>query len=111
PSANLSWCNGLSPLYYSIHYRRLGTFSWNTAIALTRYYQLTGLTAGTTYEWMVSTVCSLGNGAYIAGANFTTTGTTACYAPAAFSVDSLTDSSAVVNWALTGAASYTIRYR
>ena len=111
-SASVSWTAAAGATYYSLQYRRKGTADWLSASAFTNAYTFKGLGAGTTYEWQVRTVCGAGTGAFISGADFTTTGTTACYAPVNLSANSITDSSVVFTWtAVPGVTSYDVRYR
>ena len=110
-SVTFSWTAAVGATYYGIQYRRIGTVSWTSIISVPPSRNITGLKPGTTYEWRIRTTCSLGNGAYVSGISFTTTGATACYSPEGLSSDSLTDSTAVFTWISTGASSYTIRYR
>ena len=99
--------------YYNIQYRRVGTNFWTGTIAFTNSVTIkSGLVPGTSYEWQVNTVCTLGTGSYISGPNFTTLGTIRCYPPENLVVSSITNSSAILKWsATTGATSYEIRYR
>jgi len=110
-SVILSWTGAVGATYYNILYRRVGSASWSSQLAFSISNSVTGLQQGTTYEWKARTVCVLGNGAYVSGTNFTTTGTTTCYAPYGLSADSLTDSTAILTWVANGSASYKIRYR
>jgi len=110
-SAAISWTAATGASHFGIQYRRTGTTAWLSQFAFTTSATLAGLQPGTTYEWKVRTVCTLGNGTYVQGTPFTTTGPTTCYAPTGLSADNLTDSTARLTWVSTGASSYTIRYR
>jgi parallel beta-helix repeat protein len=83
-------------------------------------YNLTGLSAGTTYQFQVQTVCSAGGtSSYSATASFTTTGTSgggggsgSCAAPTSLASSSITSSSASVTWpAASGASSYNLQWK
>jgi hypothetical protein len=78
---------------------------------------LTGLLCGIAYEWQVRSVCSntsaTSNSSWSSSSFFTTTSCqNVCPAPAGTTTSGITVSSANVSWnAVTGAASYTVRYR
>ena len=111
-SVKFKWITAAGATYSSVQYRRKGTSSWITSLGFSDSTSITALSAGTTYEWRIQTVCAAGKGAFIAGADFTTTGTTQCYPPNNLSTDNLTDSSATFSWtSIPGATSYTLRYR
>jgi hypothetical protein len=76
-SATLSWMAVSGATGYNVQYK-LGTSStWISTSTATNSVTLTGLTAGTTYNWQVQSKCSAGNGVYVAGPNFYTL-TSAC---------------------------------
>lgn len=110
-TSRISWNTTSGATRYGIQYRRAYTATWSNAISFTNSFVISGLKPGTTIEWRVRAVCSLGNGAYVSGIPFTTTGTAICYSPTVLSSDSLTDSSAVLTWNPNGSTSYKIRYR
>lgn len=111
--ARLKWTGAAGAAYYSVRFRRVGEVNWLSTTAFADSLTLPfGLDPGNVYEWEVQTNCALGKGLWIPGPNFTTTGTTICYAPSNLSTDSITTSSAKFSWApVAGATSYTIRYR
>ena len=98
-SAKLLWIDSAAD-YYSVRFRRLGTSTWISIISFTDSILINfGLSAGTTYEWQVRSICGTDSvGQYVQGPNFVTTGATVCYAPDYFSVDSITASSAKFVW-------------
>jgi hypothetical protein len=110
-TASLSWTAASGATRYDIQYRRTNTITWTNSISFSNTLNLSGLNAGTVYDWRIRTVCASGSGLYIAGPAITTTGTTVCYSPITLSADSLTDSTAVLTWNNTGATTYNIRYR
>jgi hypothetical protein len=112
-SAQVSWSAASGATYYAVQYRRVGTPNWNGTVAFSNNYTIkSNVVPGTTYEWQVRTVCAAGTGAWISGANFTTTGTAVCYPPVNLSTNAITDSSAIFKWAsVAGSTSYEIRYR
>jgi len=82
-NANLSWTAVTNATSYAVEYKLNTATTWtviNTA-QITTTASLTGLTAGTTYNWRVRATCAAGTGAFIT-ANFTTTAiVTSCQSP------------------------------
>ncbi len=112
--AKLKWTPASGGDYYSVRFRRLGLINWIETLSFNDSITINfGLVPGTTFEWQVLTNCGLDSvGTYISGPNFTTTGLTACYLPEFFSVDSITDSSALFTWdSVVGSTSYELWYR
>jgi PKD-like domain/Secretion system C-terminal sorting domain/Fibronectin type III domain len=111
--ANVSWGAVTGASYYNVQYRRVGTTTWIPSTSFTNSLLIkSNLVAGTSYEWQVRTVCAAGSGAYVSGANFTTTGTVVCYSPLNLSTNAITDTSVVFKWnAVAGSTSYELRYR
>ncbi|MFM9027251.1 MAG: fibronectin type III domain-containing protein [Bacteroidota bacterium] len=71
--ATLSWTAVSGASSYNVQYKTSSATSWTTVTTTTTSRTLTGLTAGTTYNWQVSAVCSNGaSSSYVAGPNFTT---------------------------------------
>ncbi len=112
-SAVLNWTAAAGASYYTVQYRRVGTANWQATTVFTNSATLNGnLLAGTKYEWQVRTTCVAGAGAFVAGTNFTTSGTLVCYPPINLTINSLSDSSGTFKWsAVDGATSYEMRYR
>ncbi len=72
-SATLSWTAIPCAASYSVQYRKKGTTAWTTVTSATPSVTLTGLSAGTTYQWNVTATCSSSSkSAKVTGANFTT---------------------------------------
>ncbi|GAB2856891.1 hypothetical protein GCM10027044_15930 [Hymenobacter ruber] len=78
-SATVSWGAATGALSYNLQYRVSGGSTWTTVNQTATSKSLTGLTAGTTYEYQVQTVCSGSSSAYSGIATFTTTGGTVTY--------------------------------
>jgi hypothetical protein len=74
--ATLGWTAVAGATSYNIQYKVNGGSTWTTTTSTTNSKALTSLTAATTYNWQVQTVCSGGSSAYAAGANFTTSAAT-----------------------------------
>ena len=109
--ATLSWGTAASAIRYTVQYRRSGTTAWTSNTAFTNGFNVTGLKPGTIYEWRVRAICNSGVGVWRNSANFTTSGTTACYSPEVINVNFLTDSSATISWKDDGVSTYLLRYR
>ncbi|MDB5270813.1 MAG: hypothetical protein JWP58_3853 [Hymenobacter sp.] len=73
-SATVSWAAASGALSYNLQYRVSGGSTWTTVNQTATSKSLTGLTAGTTYQYQVQTVCSGSSSAYSGIATFTTTG-------------------------------------
>ncbi|MCF6180612.1 immunoglobulin-like domain-containing protein [Lutibacter sp.] len=69
-TATIGWDN-TNVLTYDIQYRESGSSTWTTVSSATNSYNLTGLTASTTYEFQVRGVCSTASN-YSSIATFTT---------------------------------------
>jgi hypothetical protein len=112
-TAVLSWVAATGASYYTVQYRRVGTVNWVATTVFTNSANLnSNLVAGTKYEWQVRSNCVAGAGAFIAGSNFTTTGTLVCYPPISLTINSLSESSGTFKWnAVDGATGYELRYR
>lgn len=111
--AVLKWTAASSgALFYTVRYRRVGTTSWAELLSFSDSLVANHLISGTTYEWQVKTNCSGNSGSFQQGPNFTTLGTTRCYAPYNIAVNSITDSTATIAWdAYPGVTSHKIRFR
>jgi len=114
-SATLSWLAASGAISYDVQYKTTASTTWlNLATATTATsVNITGLVAGTAYQWQVRTNCSSSNTAYTQGAFTTTTASTACTAaPTGLTTSSITSSSASLSWAaVTGAVNYTVQYK
>gem|GEM_PF-2044288 len=79
-SATLSWSAVSGALSYNLQWKAASSGTWNTVSGLaSTSYNLSGLTAGTTYNYQVQTVCSGGTSSYSSTASFTTTGGSITY--------------------------------
>jgi len=79
-SATLKWNTATCGVGYQLQYRKVGAAAWTTVNLTDTTSAITGLLAGTAYQWQVATVCQnspLILSAYTAGANFTTATTLA----------------------------------
>jgi len=74
-AATFNWTAAAGATSYNVRYKTTAGATWTTTTSATTSKSVTGLTAGTAYEWQVQTVCSGGTtSAYTASTNFTTTG-------------------------------------
>jgi hypothetical protein len=73
-NSNLSWTAVTNATSYAVEYKLNTAATWTVfnAAQTTTTASLTGLTAGTAYNWRVRATCASGAGAYVS-ANFTTT--------------------------------------
>ena len=103
-SAAVKWPAVSGALSYNLQWKASSSSTWKTvsAIAITPI-NLTGLSAGTTYQFQVQTVCSAGGtSSYSALASFTTTGTSggsgtgSCAAPTGLASSNIAKKSAVM---------------
>ena len=112
--AVLNWSAVPGAASYNVQYRKVGTTTWSTGSSNTTSLSISGLSAGTAYEFQVQTVCS-GNitSSFSASGNFATTGGGGtCLAPSTLSASNITATSAKLNWnVVLGGLSYNIQYR
>lgn len=111
-SATVSWTAVSGANNYTVEYKTTAATTWTTAAsaATTTSVNITGLTAGTTYDWRVRANCTSASGNFVQ-AQFATTGG-ACAAPAGLISSSITTSSATVSWgAVSGVSAYLVDYK
>lgn len=79
-SATINWSAVAGAASYNVQYRVSGGSTWTSTTSTTNSKALSGLSASTTYEWQVQTVCSAtSTSAFTASATFTTSAvTTGC---------------------------------
>lgn len=71
--ATLNWSAASGAVTYNLQWKAASASTWTTVSGLTgTSYNLTGLTASTSYNYQVQTVCSSGSSAYSTAASFTT---------------------------------------
>lgn len=74
-SATFNWTAVAGATSYNVRYKATAAATWTTTTSATTSKAVTGLTAGTAYEWQVQTVCSGGTtSSYTTSTNFSTTG-------------------------------------
>ena len=113
-STTVSWNAVSGALNYDVDYKTNAASTWiNAATATTSTStDLSGLTAGTLYNWRVRANCSGGASNYVQ-ANFTTaTPPPACGDPTGLANTTPTETSTTVSWnAVGGALNYDIDYK
>ncbi|MFH0866690.1 MAG: M43 family zinc metalloprotease [Bacteroidota bacterium] len=72
-TATLSWTAVSAATSYNIQYRKTGTTTWSSTTSTTNSKAVSGLTASTSYEYQVQTVCSSGSSSFSSSYTFTTT--------------------------------------
>lgn len=97
-SAQLNWATVAGAVSYELRWKALESSTWTTVSGLTSTnYALSNLTTGGGYAWQVRSVCASGSSAY-AGQTFTTN----CPAPTGLVSETITGTSAVLNWSNLG---------
>ena len=110
-SATLSWVS-TGAVSYNVRYKATASSTWITATSSTTSRSVSGLSASTSYEFQVQSVCSGSSSSYSASATFTTSAVTvACNIPGGIYSSAITTNSATFSWASTGAVSYNVRYK
>ncbi|MDZ4679617.1 MAG: fibronectin type III domain-containing protein [Saprospiraceae bacterium] len=111
-TATLNWFFVNGAASYNVQWRPTGTTTWSTGTTSNTFLIISGLNAGTTYEFQVRAVCSSLTGAFSASANFTTTAAQSCGTPAGLNATAVTTTTATLNWSsVSGATSYNVQWR
>ncbi len=71
--ATLNWGAVSGATSYNVRYKATSTTTWTTTTSTTTSRAITGLTAGTAYEFQVQAVCGTTSGNFTVSSNFTTT--------------------------------------
>jgi hypothetical protein len=116
-SVLLSWTGTTAAAEYTLLYRLDGAANWDTTVVSNTYsgtavtYTLSGLSAGTMYEWSLSTTCiASGVSSTVNGSDFTTL--LACIVPSGMGVTNILLDRATMNWTATSNAHhYDVRLR
>ena len=72
-TATVSWGAASGAVTYNLQYKLSTSSTWTTVSTAGTSYNLSGLTASSTYNYQVQTVCSGSSSAYSTAASFTTT--------------------------------------
>lgn len=70
--ATLNWTAVSGAGSYNVRYKSTSSTTWTNTTSATNSKSISGLTASTTYEFQVQTVCSGSSSSYSASSNFTT---------------------------------------
>ena len=111
--ATVSWSALSGAISYVVDYKLNTSGTWTNAAAATTSLSvaLSGLTAGTLYDYRVRANCTDASGSYTQ-AQFTTNAPPSCNAPTGLASTAITVSSASVSWAtVSGAANYDVDYK
>ena len=77
-TATVSWAAAIGATSYSLQYKTAAATTWTTVTSTSTSSALTGLTASTTYNFQVASVCASGTSAYSTAGSFTTTAVVSC---------------------------------
>ncbi|HEV8506905.1 MAG TPA: fibronectin type III domain-containing protein, partial [Chitinophagaceae bacterium] len=110
-SATVNWTAVAGAVTYNLQWKPSSSSTWTTVSGITTTSRsLTGLAAGTAYQFQIQTICSAGSGAYSPPASFTTTAS--CVTPTGLNSSSITTTSATVSWtAVSGAVTYNLQWK
>ena len=108
-TANLTWSGPNGALSYIVKYREIGGI-WTEEAASDNYYDLINLESGTTYEYIVKSICGQGESLYSTVFSFDTDPT--CSDPINLSATLITTTTAKLTWTQnSGANEYEILYK
>jgi trimeric autotransporter adhesin len=104
-SAKLNWAPVVGAVSYRINWRKTGAATWLTALVpvtaatVPPQFVANGLTASTTYEWQVKTLCgTAGESAASSNTLFTTLVPPVCGIPSGLTTSAITTNSTTFNW-------------
>ncbi len=106
--ATLSWTSTAANSY-NVRYRISGSTTWINTSSNSTSVGLGGLSASSTYEYQIASVCGTSTSSYSGTATFNTL--SVCNVPSGLTVSSITVNSASVSWTSTNATSYNVRYK
>ncbi|MBL7781155.1 MAG: fibronectin type III domain-containing protein [Saprospiraceae bacterium] len=111
-AATVSWSALSGATSYNLQWKTSSASTWNTVSSISSTsYNLTGLSASTTYNFKVQANCNGTLGSYSTTASFTTTAIS-CGTPAGLTATSITTASAVLGWStLSGATAYNLQWK
>lgn len=111
-TAKLSWVAPVSMVSnYRLEYSRSDTLQWTGVNTTNSIFYLTGLLPGKGYQWRIKSICPSDSSDFVYE-SFNTEKSNNCNPPTGLIVNSITTTSALLDWtAAAGAAYYTVRYR
>ena len=109
----LNWTAVSGAIGYKVQYKTSNVAVFTTLTSTSNTLNLTGLVAGTAYNYQVQTICSSALLSSLSTlATFTTSAAATCSAPTGISVSGLSATAATISWtAVTGALSYKLQYK
>ncbi len=111
-SATLNWGGVTGAVSYGIQYRTSGSSTWLTGTSTTGSLSISGLSADSTYQWQVKTVCSSGSSAYSSAVFFITNVSTPCSVPSGLTVSNIINTGATLSWSpVQGALAYNLQWK
>lgn len=112
-SAALKWTTLSGATSYNLQWKLNSASTWTTVTGLTgTTYNLTGLAAGTMYNFQMQANCNGSLGVYSASVTFTTAGGASCGIPIGLSATAITSTDATLIWgSLSGATSYNLQWK
>lgn len=112
-SATASWSSVSGATAYQVQYRPTGGTWIVLPQSTSTSRNITGLTAGTTYEVQVRSICASGNSLWSSTVTFTTSGGGgSCGTVTGLAASNITSTTATVSWsAVSGAVSYDLDYK
>jgi hypothetical protein len=109
--ATISWTAVSGATSYNVQHKLSTATTWTTLTASTTSSILTGLTAGSTYNFQIQAVCASGTSSYVAS-TFTTKTANSCGNPTGLTSSSITTTGSTLGWtAVSGATSYNVQYK
>jgi hypothetical protein len=110
--AVLYWSNVTGAVNYIIQYKKSTESAWTSASSTTSTKILSALSAGTTYNFRVQTICSE-PGSFSNTGSFTTLhAAVGCGVPSGLTVNTVNSTSAALSWnAVSGATKYNVQYK
>jgi hypothetical protein len=112
-TASLDWASVSSATSFNVRFKKTSSSTWIIEPSSNSSETITGLSAGSQYEFQVQTICAAGTGAYSGSVLFmTSVGTSACGIPDGLNISGVTTTTATLGWDGVGAAtSYNVRYK
>ena len=112
-TATCSWTAVSGATNYSFEYKLSTASTWTVNTVTGTSFNLTGLTASSTYNTRVKATCSGTASAYSSTVNFTTSAASgSCGTPTGLAASAVTSSSATCSWtAVSGATNYSFEYK
>jgi len=109
----LSWASSGADSYL-VQYKETSSSTWTTATASTisLSHNLTGLSAGISYNWQVKSICGNTSSSFAAGTFSTSSSSCKSTAPGNLSSGNTSTSSTTVSWsAVSGATGYEVQFK